>query len=242
MDGRDYGRKARKATRRPGVGCRSTGFYCGRAGLAVLGARARHEPTDSSHRLATVPEPSLAAESEYFSDGFTMELIDSLSKVEKLRVVSWNSAVRFRGKANELKELRGQLQAGAVLDGSLRKQGDRVVIDAKLVDTTGGETIWYGTYDRPSRDIFQIQEEIAKSIVYGLKVQLRVDPQRILVPPRTESAPAYDDYLHARSFRGQLSRASLQKSSEYAEKALSEDGKYSPAAALLASNLALFGG
>ncbi len=177
----------------------------------------------------------------YFADGLTIELINSLSKVEKLRVVSWNSASRFRGKAGNLKELRNELKAGAVLDGSIRKQGDRLLVTAKLVDTTGGETIWSDTYNRPEGEIFKIQEEIAKSIVYSLKVPLRVDPQRILVPARTSSLTAYNHYLRARAALGTFSPGNLTQSSSFAEKAVAEEPKFAPAYALLASNYGLYG-
>jgi len=207
----------------------------GIAALFWARGRAMDRPTPA---VVVLPFRNDSPDSQYFSDGLTIELIDALSKVEKLRVVSWNSAVPFRGKARDLHELRDRLQAAAVLDASLEKQGDRLRIAAQLIDTTSGEKIWSDTYDRPAIAIFQTQEEIAKSIVYTLKVPLRMDPQRILVPPRTSSITAYEDYLRARSFRSQLD---IQKSSEYAEKAIAEDGKYSPAYALLASNYGLYG-
>ena len=161
--------------------------------------------------IVVLPFRNEAGESgnEYFSDGVTTELIDALSKVEKLRVTSWNSAVRFRGKAADLRQLRDQLQAGSVVDGSIRQNKDRLRIAVQLIDTVSGQTIWSETYDRRDRDIFRIEEEIAKSIVYSLKVQLRVDPQRILVPPSTESTDAYKDYLRARYFRNQFTPESL---------------------------------
>ena len=175
---------------------------------------------------------------QYYSDGLTMELIDSLSKVEKLRVVSWNSAKQFRQKADssnvDLKDLREKLQAGAVLNGVVQKKGDRLHITAKLVDTNGGETIWSDSYDRPEKDVFYVEEQIAKSIVYSLKVQLRVDPQRILVPPRTESMAAFDSYLKARS-------NNMFPSDVWTEQAIREDSKYPPPYALRAMNRALSG-
>lgn len=191
--------------------------------------------------VALLPFKTEAPEFGYFGDGLTIELTNALSKVEKLRVVSWNAALRFRGKADNLKELRSELQAGAVVDGAVRKKGDRLQITAKLIDTNSGETIWSDTYDRPEREIFKIQEEIAKSIVYSLKVPLRIDPQRILVPVRTQSMEAYHNYLRARASLGTFSREALAKSSGYAEQAIAEDPKYAPADALLAANYGLFG-
>lgn len=192
--------------------------------------------------VVLLPFQTQQPEFAYFADGLTIELINSLSKVEKLRVLSWNSAKRFRGKASGLKQLREELKAGAMLDGTIRKQGDRLVVTAKLIDTNGGETIWSDTYNRPEGEIFKIEEEIAKSIVYSLKVPLRVDPQRILVPVRTQSLAAYHDYLRARAALGTFSPENLAQSSLFAEKAVAEEPKFAPAYALLAANYAMYGG
>lgn len=193
--------------------------------------------------VAVLPFRNVSADPDnnYFSDGLTIELIDALTKVEKLKVVSWKVAEQFRGKAGSLEELRSQLQAGAVLDGTVRKDRDRLRITATLVDTMNGETIWSDTYERQARDIFRIQEEIAKSIVYSLKVQLRVDPQRLLVPQRTDSPQAFEDYLRARYFRNQFSREGLANSNKYAQQAIAGDPNYAPAYALLAMNTILSG-
>ena len=200
--------------------------------------RAMNQPIPG---VALLPFKAEPPEFGYFGDGLTIELTNALSKVEKLRVVSWNSAAQFRGKAGNLKELHDRLQAGAVVNGAVLKRGDRLLITANLIDTNGGETIWSETYDRPEREIFKIQEEIAKSIVYSLKVPLRVDPQRILVPVRTQSVEACQDYLRARAALGAFSLDGLARSSEFARKAIIEDPKFAPAYALLAANIGLFG-
>lgn len=210
------------------------------AGLAWLfwaRGRAMSRPTPA---VALLPFQSGSPETAYLSDALTMELIRSLSKVEKLRVTSWNIAAQFRGKAGSLKELRDGLQAGAVVDGSVRKQGDRLLVTVKLIDANSGEAIWSDSLDRPEREIFQIQERIAKGIVYALNVPMRMDPQRILVPVRTDSMLAYDSYLRARAALRVFSREGLAKSSEFAEKAIAEDPKFSPAYGLLAANYGLF--
>lgn len=202
--------------------------------------RAMNSPVPA---IAVLPFRNVSADpaNDYFSDGLTGELIDSLTKVEQLRVTSFNSVARFRGKAGNLEELRNQLHAGSVLDGSVQEVGDRLHITAQLIDTNSGQTIWSDTYERPAKDIFQVQEAIAKSIVYSLKVQLRVDPERILVPPRTDSQAAYDDYLRARYYRNPFSREGMLKSNDYAQKSVAEDAKYGPAYAVLAQDYALLG-
>ena len=120
-------------------------------------SRAMNSPVPA---VAVLPFRNVSADpaNDYFSDGLTIELIDALTKVEQLRVVSWNSASRFRGKAGSLQELRDQLQAGSVVDGTVRKYGDRLRITAQLIDTNSGQTIWSDTYERQAKDIFQVQE------------------------------------------------------------------------------------
>ncbi|HEY3741394.1 MAG TPA: tetratricopeptide repeat protein [Bryobacteraceae bacterium] len=216
--------------------------FCG-AGISWLfwaRGRAMNSPVPA---IALLPFQNATGDpaNDYFSDGLTGELIDALAKVEQLRVVSFNSAARFRGKAGNLEELRNQLHAGSVLDGSVKAYGDRLSVTARLVDTNSGQTIWSDTYERPAKDVFQVQEAIAKSIVYSLKVQLRVDPERILVPPRTESQTAYDDYLRARYVLHPFSKEGLLKSNEYAQKSVTEDAKYGPSYAVLAENYTLLG-
>src|SRR5450432_1686016 len=159
--------------------------------------------------VALLPFETSSTDDTFFADGLTMELINALAKVEKLKVVSWNRAAQFRGKNAPLSVLREQLQAASVLAGTLRHQSDRLYVTVKLLDTNTGEAIWSDTLERPEREVFDIQERIAKGIVYALNVPMRVDPQRILVPPRTASMGAYNDYLQARASLGKFSRANL---------------------------------
>jgi len=112
------------------------------------------------------------------------------------------------------------------------------LVTVRLIDAQNGESIWSDSLDRPEHEIFQIQERITKGIVYALKVPLRMEPQRILVPVRTESMPAYQSYLRARS--AALSAAGLISAAGAAEKAMAEDPRFSPAAGLLAANFALY--
>jgi TolB-like protein/Flp pilus assembly protein TadD len=193
--------------------------------------------------IAVLPFRNLSADpdNQYFSDGLTIELIEALTRIENLSVVSWNSAARFRGKAESLNELRTRLNAAAVLDGSVRKQGDKIRVTAQLVDTAKGSTIWSQTWDKESKDVFRIQEEIAKSIVYGLRVQMNADPDLVLLPAVAKNPEAYNDYLRARFHRNQFSDEGLRLSSEYANRAIDKDPAYAPPYALLAGNIVLNG-
>lgn len=203
-----------------------------------LGSRARRETKPA---IAVLPFRNLSSDpdNQYFTDGLTIELIEALTRIESLRVVSWNSAARFRGKAESLDELRGQLNAAAVLDGAVRKQGDRIRVTAQLVDTTRGNTLWSQTWERESKDAFKIQEELAKSIVYALRVQMSADPEQVLNRLGSSSSEAYNDYLRARFHRNNFSRDGISLSNEYCRKAIEKDPAFAPPYALLASNIAL---
>lgn len=205
-----------------------------------LGSTAKRQTKPA---IAVLPFRNLSADADnqYFSDGLTIELIEALTRIETLTVVSWNSASRFRGKAESLNELRSKLNAAAILDGSVRRQGDRLRVTAQLVDTAKGNTLWSQTWEREGKDVFRIQEEIAKSIVYGLRVQMSADPDQVLIPPHARNMDAYADYLRARFHRNQFSRESLNLSSEYARKAIEKDPAYAPPYALLAGNIAIAG-
>lgn len=202
--------------------------------------RAQRQPTPA---VAVMPFRNLSNDpsNQYFGDGLAIELIDALAKVETLRVVSWAAAARYREQQGDLDLLKRELQAGAVLDGTVRKEGDRIRVTAQLTDTTTRETIWSSTYEKEAKDIFRIQEEMARAIVYGLKVQLRVDPTRILVPPRTDNTAAIEDYFRARTERNNFSAEGLFRSNQFAERAIAADPKYVPAYALVAGNYSMLG-
>jgi TolB-like protein/Flp pilus assembly protein TadD len=205
-----------------------------------LGSKSKSQPKPA---IAVLPFRNLSPDpdNQYFSDGLTIELIEALTRIESLSVVSWNRAAPFRGKAESLEELRSKLNAAAVLDGSVRKQGNSIRVTAQLVDTARGNTLWSQTWEREVKDVFRIQEEIAKSIVYGLRVQMSADPDQVLIPPAAKNPEAYTDYLRARYHRNQFSDLGLKLSSDYARAAIEKDPAYAPPYALLASNVVLSG-
>lgn len=209
-------------------------------GLLYLGQKAKKAEKPA---IAVLPFRNLSADpdNQYFSDGLTIELIDALSRIENLRVVSWNTANLYRSKAGNLAELRSQLNAAAVLDGSVRKHGDRLRVTAQLVDTARGNVMWSQTWEPDSTDVFKIQEALAKSIVYALRVQMSADPSQLLIPQRAANLEAYNDYLRARYHRNSMSFAGITRSSDYARKAIEADPAYSPAYSLLAWNTAMLG-
>jgi adenylate cyclase len=141
------------------------------------------------------------AEQEYFSDGISEDIITDLSKVSALGVIARNTAFTFKGKAVEVPEVALKLNVSHVLEGSVRKVGQRVRISAQLIDGASGEHVWAERYDRDLTDIFALQDEISEAIVKALKLKLLPAEKKAIERRGTDSAEAYDLYLMARQYR-----------------------------------------
>jgi adenylate cyclase len=139
-------------------------------------------------------------EQEYFSDGISEDIITDLSKVSALSVVARNTAFGFKGKSPNVKELAHELGVSHVLEGSVRKAGNRVRITAQLIDGAAGDHVWAERYDRDLTDIFALQDEISQAIVGALKLKLLPREKRAIERRGTDSVEAYDLYLMARSY------------------------------------------
>jgi len=137
-------------------------------------------------------------EQEYFSDGITEDIITDLSKVSALSVVARNTAFSFKGQSVDVKEVASALGVDQVLEGSVRKAGNRVRITAQLIDGKAGDHLWADRYDRDLTDIFEIQDEISKEIVRALRVKLLPGEEQAIEARGTENAQAYNLYLMAR--------------------------------------------
>jgi adenylate cyclase len=137
-------------------------------------------------------------EQEYFSDGITEDIITDLSKVSALLVIARNTAFTFKGKVMDVKEVARALDVTHVLEGSVRKAGDRVRITAQLIDSATGGHVWADRYDRDLTDIFAIQDEISKAIVAALRLKLLPAEKKAIESRGTESVEAYNLYLMAR--------------------------------------------
>jgi adenylate cyclase len=153
---------------------------------------------NSDHSIAVLPFINLSAEkdNEYFSDGITEELLNALAKVDGLLVTSRTSSFAFKGKNIDIREIGRQLGVKIVLEGSVRKYGNRVRVTAQLINADDGYHKWSQTYDRNLEDIFAVQDELANSIVDQLKnsISLR-KPAESLVKVPTENIDAYNLYL-----------------------------------------------
>jgi adenylate cyclase len=137
-------------------------------------------------------------EQEYFSDGITEDIITDLSKVSALSVVARNTAFTFKGQTLEVGQIARQLKVTHVLEGSVRKAGDRVRINAQLIDGEQGDHVWADRYDRNLDDIFAIQDEISKAIVAALRLKLLPKEKKAIEHRGTSDVEAYNLYLMAR--------------------------------------------
>jgi len=185
------------------------------------------EPPSSTERsIAVLPfnDLSPAKDHDYFSDGIAEELLGALAKVDGLRVAARRSSFWFKDKQAELGEIASKLNVGHVLEGSVRRDGNRVRITAELIDACDGFTIWSETYEREMHGIFALQDEITRSIVDTLKLKLAISPS---APPR--STDAYDDYLHGLFYSDKSTEEALRRSLEFFERALKKDPQLSRA-------------
>jgi adenylate cyclase len=152
--------------------------------------------------IAVLPFTNMSGdpEQEYFSDGITEDIITDLSKVSGLSVTARNSAFTYKGQHADIREVGRRFNVATVLEGSVRRVGSRVRINAQLVSASSVDHIWADRYDRELTDIFAIQDEITKTIVEQLKVRLLPQERRAIETPPTQSIDAYNCYLQGRSF------------------------------------------
>jgi adenylate cyclase len=175
------------------------------------------------------------AEQEYFSDGISEDIITDLSKVSALEVVSRNTAFSFKGKAIELGDVARKLNVSHVLEGSVRKVGERVRITAQLIDGSRDSHVWAERYDRDLTDIFALQDEISEAIVKALKLKLLPEEKKAIERRGTDSAEAYDLYLMARQYRwtGAGNASNTEAVVRLASRAVEIDPAYARAWALM---------
>jgi len=181
--------------------------------------------------LAVLPFTNMSAdkENEYFCDGLSEELINALSHIRELMVVARTSAFAFKGKDLDIREIGEKLNVGTVLEGSVRKSGQRLRITAQLVNVKDGYHIWSGQFDREMKDIFDIQEEISLTIVDHLKLRLLKDEKEKILKRATEDHEAYDDYLRGRYFWYRRYEKGMQRGLQYFQRAIEKDPGYAPA-------------
>jgi TolB-like protein/Flp pilus assembly protein TadD len=193
--------------------------------------------------IAVLPFANLSAdpENEYFSDGMSEEIINALTKVNGLHVVARTSAFAFKGKNEDIREIGRKLHVDHVLEGSVRKAGNRLRITAQLIKIADGYHLWSERFDREMEDIFAIQDEISLSIVDKLKVTLLDNEKGAMAKRSTENLQAYNLLLQGRYFLNKNTRGSLQDAIERYGEAISLSPDYAQAYAEMALSYHLLG-
>jgi serine/threonine-protein kinase len=180
--------------------------------------------------IAVLPLANMSAdpENEYFSDGMTEEILNVLAKVPGMQVASRTSSFAFKGRQMDVREVGEKLKVGSVLEGSVRKVGNRIRISVELIDVVTGYHLWSETYDRQLEDVFAVQDEISRAIVDALKVQLGGETGKLVVPA-TENIEAYTLYLKGRFFVNVLAEPEVRRGLEFFQRALKADPQYAQA-------------
>ncbi len=186
--------------------------------------------------IAVLPFTNTSAESdnEYFTDGMAEEIINALSKIKSLGVASRTSTFAFKGKTEDIREIGKKLEVSTVLEGSVRKMGNKIRVSAQLINVANGLQLWSDRYDREIEDVFAIQDEIAQNIVKALRVVLSDDEKKAIEKVATESVQAYDYYLRGRTFFHQHRRTSLEFARKMFTRAIEVDPNYARAYAGIA--------
>ena len=195
----------------------------------------RPAATAAPRSIAVLPFVNLSAdpEQEYFADGLAEELINALARLSELRVAARTSSFIYKGKEASIRDIGDQLNVASVLEGSVRKAGNRLRITAQLIEAASGYHLWSERFDRKLDDVFAIQDEIAKTIAETLKLKLVDEPSQ-LVRRYTLDVDAYNAYLRGRFYWNRREGGALQKGLRSFQEAIDKD----PAFALAYAGLA----
>jgi serine/threonine protein kinase/tetratricopeptide (TPR) repeat protein len=201
----------------------------------VLGRRGTTTgPTSASVAVLPFTNMSPDPENEYFSDGIAEEITSALTKVRALQVASRTSAFAFKGKHLDVRRIGEELGVATMLEGSVRKAGNRLRITAQLIKVSDGYHLWSERYDRDAEDVFAIQDEIAQSIAEVLEVILTEDEKRAIARPPTDHLDAYEAYLRGRYFLQRFQKRSVHHAREMFMRAIEVDPEFALAHAGIA--------
>jgi adenylate cyclase len=185
--------------------------------------------TPDLRRIAVLPFNNISPDpaDSYFSDGMTEEMISTLSQVSGLKVISRTSVMTYKNTPKKLGDIAKELNVGTVLEGSVRKTGNRIRITVQLIDATRDEHLWAGTYDRELSDIFAVQGEVATEIAKALEIKLSKGEIEATTKVKTASPIAYQLYMAGyQLLRQRGTEQSIRKAIEYFKKALDEDPRF----------------
>jgi serine/threonine protein kinase/Flp pilus assembly protein TadD len=188
------------------------------------------------HSIAVLPfaDMSPAKDQDYFCEGIAEEIINALTKLDALQVASRSSAFAFKGKNQDIRQVGEQLNVATVMEGSVRKAGNRLRITAQLIKVSDGYHLWSERYDRDLEDVFAVQDEIAGNIVRALRVVLTEEQRRAIERPHTGNVEAYEFYLRGRQYFYQFREKGLQFARRMFSRAIEIDPSYARAYAGIA--------
>jgi len=202
---------------------------------AVWAVRPRApEPQESSMAVLPFVNLSRDEDNEYFSDGLTEEIITRLSSVPELTVISRTSVMHYKGSQKSLRDIARELRVTHILEGSVRQSGGRVRISAQLIDARTDAHLWAANYDHDLRDIFRVQEEIARDVARALELELEERGRTALTRRGTSDPEAYQLYQRGRYLWNTRTRAGHEQAIEYFRRAIGRDSSYADAHAGLA--------
>lgn len=195
------------------------------------------------HRIAVLPFSNISpdAKDEYFADGMTEELISTISKISGLVVIARTSVMGYKGGQKKINDVAKELQVGSVLEGSVRKAGDRLRITVQLIDAQTSGHLWAESYDREMKDVFAIQSDISKTIAQTLRVQLLPGEEATFEIKPTANPEAHVNYLKGRVHWNQRNKAGLARAVGFFERAIQLDPSYALAYSALGSSFFIIG-
>jgi serine/threonine-protein kinase len=188
--------------------------------------------------LAVLPFANMSSDvdNEHFCDGLAEELLNALSKIDALKVAARTSAFSFKGKAVDIGTIARTLGVTGIVDGSIRRAGNRLRISVQLVNAADGCQVWSERYDREVRDVFELQDEITLAVVAALKLKLFADERAAVLKRYTDNAEAYELFLKGRHHAYKYTAQGWQRAIEFFEKAAALEPDYAPAHAALATS------
>jgi len=207
----------------------------GAAVLVIYWARPRFAPPPPAHRLtlAVLPLDNLSGDvsQEYLSDGFTEEMITQLGRLEpdRLRVTARSSTWKYKHAERDIGRIHQELGADYVLEGSLRRAGDRLRITAQLIRATDQTHVWAETYERDLGDVLVLQSEVARAVARAIAITLRPETQARLARAAPIPSESYQEYLRGRYFWNRRTAAALGQATEHFQRAIAADPGYAPA-------------
>jgi eukaryotic-like serine/threonine-protein kinase len=181
------------------------------------------KPAASQPSIAVLPFANMSVDKdqEYFSDGLAEEIINALAQLPGLKVTARTSAFAFRGKEQDIRKIAEVLDVRTVLEGSVRRSGNRIRVTAQLINAADGYHLWSQRYDREMEDVFAVQDDIAAAITSALQVKLGAAPERYRPNPA-----AYEAYLKGRHYLSSFTPSGMERAREYLEQAIALDSNF----------------